>query len=176
MWSLCFGFLGLIMPWSAASFNILSVGSSMGIHLGQPLSFWQTSLFALAFRQAPCRAWIVTQTTTPQGNILNFVQTAGFSVLFVLVLLWFAFLWVNRKVLTQAQRKQVLQTSLFLIVVSTLIVVRMATFADCSLIKSIELVDAQFFWTSLLFPTFAIIYGILAIIKSRSMSKEVVSD
>ncbi len=176
MFSICFGFMGLFMPWSSAYFQTLPAGSSLYHRMGHPLAFWQTSFFALAFREAPCRTWIITQANTPQGDILNLVQTMGFSALFILVSLWLVFVWTNRKVLTEAQKKFLLKTSLFLLVIGALIAVRMATFADCSLIQSIELLDVNFSWTSLFFPMFAMVYGIVAIVKSRLMRKEVEAD
>jgi hypothetical protein len=175
MMSLCFGFLGLILPWSSAYFRTLSVGTSMYNKMGHPLSFWQSSFFALIFRQAPCRSWIITQANTSQGNILNWVQAVGFLALFILVSVWLGFLWANRTVLTDSQKHFLLKTSLLLFVAGALITVRMATFADCSLIQSIELLDVQFSWKALFLPTFAAFFGLLAIATSRRVSKEVES-
>src|SRR6266545_335015 len=113
MMSLCVGFLGLFMPWSSAYFRTLTVGAARGTLMGHPLFFWQTSFFALFFKQAPCRSWIITQANTPQGHILNSVQTAGFSALLLLAFLWTIFLSTNKKVLTEAQKSFLLKTGLF---------------------------------------------------------------
>jgi len=165
MMSLCVGFVGFFIPWSSAYFRTLTVGAARGTLMGHPLSFWQTSFWGLFFKQAPCRSWIITQANTPQGDILDSVQTAGFSAVLLLAFLWIVFLWTNRKVLTEAQKSFLLKTSLFLFVIGALIIVRMATLADCSLIEKIELLDVNVLWPVLFFPVFAIVYGIIAIIK-----------
>jgi hypothetical protein len=176
MMSLYLGFLGLFMPWSSAYFRTHTVGASMPQLMGQPLSFWQSSFFSLVFRQAPCRTWIATQANTPQGSILNSVQIAGFFALLILVLFWLGFLWVNRRIMTQAQRKQLLQTSLILVSVGTLVIVRMATFASCSSIQSIELLDVHLLAIPLFFCTFSILFAGIAIGKVRTMLNEMESD
>jgi len=167
MMSLCFGFLGLFMPWSSAYFRTLSVGASLHQLMGHPLYFWQSSFFALAFRQAPCRSSIISQANTPQGHILSSVQTAGFLVTAVLIILWLVFLWTNRKALTESQKSFLLKISMILFVIGALFIVRMLTFPDCSLIETIELLDVNVLWPVLIFPVFAIVYGILAIIKGN---------
>src|ERR1051326_2580091 len=173
MMSLYLGFLGLFMPGSSAYFRTISTGTSMPQLMGHPLSFWQTSFFSLVFRQAPCRNWIVTQANTAHGKILNLVQMSGFFTLFILILFWVTFVWVNRKTLSRIQRKQLLQTSLAMSFVGGLIISRMATFADCSLTKSIELLDAHFLMNPLILCTFSMLFSGIAIGKSRATLKTI---
>ena len=166
MSSLVSGFVSIFMPWSFAAITVHQFDTKLGYIMSHPFTFWRSSLFALVFKDTPCRDWVVANPNTAADKTQSLIQIAGFVFVIIVIALWTTFLWVNRNESPSKATAQILVLGVALFLFGSTLVWRLFTNTTCISIQSLELENVDFVWGVMLLPIMSLWHGISAVVMS----------